>query len=638
MSSSVMLRSTPWYLSLLATGFFLLLGFAPGSLPFSPDSPFSDAAISHWPSALFIRESVLEHGEFPLWRDTLMGGQPFAANPLNKTAYPFQWLVLLFPAALHLNLLILLHIGIAVWGMGRWLKGLELRQESIWFGALAYALSPRLLGHLGAGHLDLVYALAWFPWLMESVRRGAHLQKGYRWVALFATLLVLADVRLALFALSTALAYGIKENLRPPIRPWLGTGLLFLLLTASVTIPLLGWQTYLSRSELSSEEAGVFSLEPAALIGIVIPQHEGNIEALTYVGLTVVVLAFIGIVAAPRQHALWLVMMILAALYALGSHTPFWSVLVSVVPGLSWFRVPARAWFVVALIMPLLSSYGLEVVLNTVERRAFNATTRRVAFAWIAAAGSCGAFTLLMLPIPASVGVTILVAGFGLGVLLFGAFNGWIPAPYLAGLVILLTFFDLAWMGHSWLEWRSPDDWLEPYRPIATRLQAEEADRIYSPTYSIPQAAAAEYNLKLFGGVDPLQLSGVVAGIQQGGGVRSDDYSIVQPPLLNVEGDDLSTANRNAMVDTKILGEWRVSHVAAAYPVDDPGLEFVDEIDGVYLYRNQDYVPTEARWPENWDKLPSENTILKLNRITWVTALISGLAFVALVGWLVWRP
>ena len=166
------------------------------------------------------RCTFTRRGLFPLWEDTILGGQPFAANPLNKVAYPPQWLALILPPALHLNLLLVLHLLLAGWGMARWLKQMGLREEAALFGALAYALAPKVIAHLGAGHLDLLYALAWWPWLMAAVRR---LVRQGRYVAVYtaliAALLILADVRLGLFALSLAAAYGLwtaAQNRRGP--------------------------------------------------------------------------------------------------------------------------------------------------------------------------------------------------------------------------------------------------------------------------------------------------------------------------------------------------------------------------------------------------------------------------------------
>src|SRR5215207_2193524 len=125
-------------LALVGLGVVLLifLSTMPDMLPFfRSDVHYSDSVTAHWPSAVFFRTSLQKDGEFPLWRETTMAGQPFAANPLNKTAYPLQWLLLQpFPivsaSTFHLNLLIALHLLIAGSGMWLWLRSLGLRVEA----------------------------------------------------------------------------------------------------------------------------------------------------------------------------------------------------------------------------------------------------------------------------------------------------------------------------------------------------------------------------------------------------------------------------------------------------------------------------------------------------------------------------
>ena len=158
----------------LGVAFLLASGFRPDTLPYNPGATFSDAVTSHLPAAQFLRSAVLEQHTFPLWRETIMAGQPFAADPLNKTAYPLQWIALLLPPVYHLDFMIALHLLIAGAGMWLWARSLGLGEWAAGISALAYALAPRVIGHTGAGHLDLLYALAWFPFLMWSVGRIFH--------------------------------------------------------------------------------------------------------------------------------------------------------------------------------------------------------------------------------------------------------------------------------------------------------------------------------------------------------------------------------------------------------------------------------------------------------------------------------
>ncbi len=140
------------------------------ALPFPHNSAYSDAATSHWPDALFFQRTI-RAGYVPLWRPLIMSGQPFATNPLNKVWYPPQWLVIFLPPTVALNLLLWFHLTLAGVGMRAFGRALGLNVPIAALMGIAYALTPRLIGAAGAGHLDVVDAVAWFPWVLWAVAR-----------------------------------------------------------------------------------------------------------------------------------------------------------------------------------------------------------------------------------------------------------------------------------------------------------------------------------------------------------------------------------------------------------------------------------------------------------------------------------
>ncbi|MCC6612185.1 MAG: hypothetical protein IT320_01845 [Anaerolineae bacterium] len=638
-------------LKLLVAGllgvFLLVCGLQPDGLPFAPGAAFSDSAVAHYPAAVNLQRSVRVDGQAPLWWELNMAGQPFAANPLNKTAYPLQWLALFLPPTWHLNVMIVLHIAIAALGMARWAGSLGFHRRSVLISALAYALTPRIAAHTGAGHLDLLYALAWFPWLMWAIRdwfkTPFSVQKLFG-LSLIAALILLADVRLSLFAYAIGVIYAIFEAARDHRWAVALKGLpavpLWGLLVAPLIVPLLLWQPYLSRTDLSAEEAGVFSLEPAQLTGLVLPQAHGNVETLTYVGISVAMLVAVALVAQPGKHIEWIIMCGLALLYALGSNSFFWRTLVDALPFLRWFRVPARAWLIIALAAPLLAGYGANWLHTMAEQpRAEPRPVQRVrllALVGLVVMVICGAVTLISLPELSASGLHLLVVGGATSVIILLALSGRLRGGSFATAIMLVIAVDLILAGRSWLEWRGPDDWRTPYAQLAETLRADGADRVYSPAYSLPQQVAADYDLHLFGGVDPFQLEGVVRAIGDASGVEAQSYNVVQPPLIGAEGDDLREANRDAVPDTPLLGRWQVSHVVAPYPIDLPRLELVDQVDGVYVYRNLDYaleIDPEMipRWVSDQQGLPDVATVQDINRTTGLVMATGGLAFAACI-------
>ncbi|MEP7292342.1 MAG: hypothetical protein ABI835_11190, partial [Chloroflexota bacterium] len=134
----------------------------------------------------------------------------------------------------------------------------------------------------------------------------------------------------------------------------------------------------------------------------------------------------------------------------------------------------------------------------------------------------------------------------------------------------------------------------------------------------------------------PFQLSGISEAIIGGGGIGQGGYSVVMPPLTGVVGNDLTTVNRDAIPDTALLGEWGVTHVVAAYPLNVPMLEQVDVIDGVDVYANRDPAlttdfPDTPEWVEGWANLPDHQMVEMLNQSTSIAALVSGVTFIGLI-------
>ena len=638
----------------LGAACLIATGLRPGALPFVPPAGFSDAAVSHFPAALFLRESVLERGEFPLWRETILGGQPFAANPLNKTAYPLQWLALVFPPALHLDVMIALHVLIAGWGVWRWSRALGLREEAAALSGLAYALAPRLIAHTGAGHLDVLYAMAWWSWLMWAVH-GATAGRERSLTAtlklgLFAALVLLSDVRVSLFALSLAAAYGIYEaarsrRLRASI-PLIGALVPFLLLTASVIAPLVGWQAYMSRGDLTAAGAGIEPMTPMQWSGLIaLPVYAGNHELLAYVGLTVLVLAIIAVTSEPRRHLFFVIVIVFCALYALGSGGFLWSTLVRLFPPLLWFRVPSRSWLVIALIMPLLAGYGAERVLQWAEQRHTTRFRRRaqifiVTLLFLSLVCG-GAFLAAKLPLSANikVGVTYMAGGAAFALVLLAAIRGRLRGQWLAAALVAVTFADLGWTSLTWLSWVGPEGWLTPYADLGAKLASEQPGRIYAPIYitqkntylSLPQEVAAVYKLRLFSGVDPFQVRGTSQAIERAANMPPAPYDVLVPRLWGPDDGQPATTP-----DTHLLAQWDVSHVVSHYPLESPRLEPDGQVDNAYVYRNLDYTPPPRTgvpaWPPDAPGLPDTATVERLNRLTLASAAVSGLTFVVIVA------
>jgi hypothetical protein len=595
-------------LAVFMAAFLFASGLGPDSLPFPPGADFSDAVTSHWSNALFLRQAVLTDHAWPLWRPLIMSGQPFAANPLNKVWYPPQWLVFLLPPVLYLNLLTWLHLMIAGAGAWAWSRLTGLRAWPAALVSLGYAFGPRLIASVGAGHLDLVYAAAWYPWMLWAAHRLAQPVPARRseiWLAVFAALCFLADVRMCAYAYAVTAAYLIWRWTQLPyhrsrvVLRGLGArvlvaALLAVGLTAVQWVPLLLYRSELSRNNIRLEDAAINSLSAGQWFGLLIGNHGGSWETLIYVGISTLALAVVALLMRPRALGFWGVILLVIMLYAMGDQFIVWTALNRLIPALRWWRVPPRVWLAAALILPYLAGWGAQLLAETPpDGRAARLST----VALLGGGTVCGVFSTITLS--SQLELTAVLGIFALPltalVMLLAIFHK-ARAHTIMMLFVLVVVADVLWIDRTLVEGRHKREWLDPYRELAEYLKDDGVTRVYSPSYSLPQQAAAYWEIPQFDGVDPFQFTSYVDAAEAATGVHASGYSITIPAYERdktsddekeeTERDILATANRDAPIHSEKLAQWLVSHVVSAFEIDAQGLELETRIGDVYVYRN----------------------------------------------------
>ena len=593
-------NSRVWRIAAGATAALLaivaLLRVPPGTLPVPSGEAMSDALIAHWPNAHFLRESVLTHHQWPLWNPLRMLGQPFAANPLSKVWYPPQWLVLIFPPTLHLNLLIYLHLGWLALGVVAWARAERLHPAAGVFAALAWGLNSKLMAHLGAGHLDIVYALAWTPWLLWAVRTlaDAHARPTFTHavrLAAIAAMLFLADVRIAAYMLGVGLLYGLALMLDRHARRLvlglaLAAGALFVLLTTVQTVPLLALSASLTRMAITPADAALYSLPPAHFAGLFLPDPGGSHEWMTYVGLPVVVLAVAGVAqrrAGPIRW-LWLGVTVAAALWSLGENGPLFMSVARVLPFVSWLRVPSRAWFVVSLALVILAALGLDGLMHGSGGRRLRLVAVATAFAGLVWAAAVWVAVPDAPPALLTVGLSLLGTGAGLWFFAAEQLPGLnIPREAIgAGILTIVLVALLGVLSRTLVDGLPLDEVNAPDAPLIAALDGS-CGPVYSPSFDLIGPAAAQAGIPTIHGVDPFQLSWSAEAIGEAAGARPTGYSVTAPPLPE-EGEDYALALSVSRPDAERLAALGTATVAARFPLDVEGLSFAGRTGDFYLY------------------------------------------------------
>lgn len=586
-----------------------------GGVPYpNAEAAFSDMTISHLPYTETLRQSLVEE-RFPLWNANILSGAPFAANPLTGLWYPPGWPALMFNLPFGFNLMILIHLIWSGWGLYFLLRSEGLGLRAALFGAAAWVWLPKNWAHYGAGHVMMIYALAWTPWLLlflsarqttnpihtarrehntvqRVVRRFA--SRGYFGEAIVLALIFTADPRWAAYAGILWAAYGffrmrkgaaVKEVLRLT-----GQVAIAGLLAAPLAAPMLEYVRLSTRSAMTAADWMAYSLPPARILGLLYPDWSGFHEYCVYIGQIVLALFFTAIVGSSRlSRRYWITAGAIAFLWALGDALP-WLNSAAKLPGLNLLRVPSRALFIAGLASACLAAYAVDEILKGALRVQ---EVRRVRLMLVGLVGISLALTLGVFRITGALPTRYL---WGSAALVLSAIwialglNGRIPKKaWFFGVVVVLGA-DLLAMNLSLFQRRPLEDVIARSRAVAQALALTPGShRIYSPSYSVPQEAAALYDLELADGVDPLQLEAYAVFMEKATGVPRSGYSVSLPPMSAADPEDLADpaqVNTGDQPDADLLGLLNVGYVASEFAMNAPGLEFSSRVGETYIYRN----------------------------------------------------
>jgi hypothetical protein len=412
---------------------------------------------------------------------------------------------------------------------------------------------------------------------------------------------------------------------------------------------------------MTLSDAAVWSLPWRYLAGLLLADHGGFHEWMTYTGVGTLAFAWAGVrslrqsrdrwteaAGTPVQRWLvgWLVgLAAFAAWFSLGENGGLFQLLWRILPGLGLLRVPPRAWVLVVFAVAVLAGLGVEETgrLRGEERK--GARWRRRAL--VQAMGSLPPMLLL--------GHWLMFGEPPLNLTMFG-----VVTPLAIGLcslqqarrrprwlgvaAVLLVALDLWVVDSTLIEARSQEEVFTAGRKAAAWLAEQPGDfRIYSPSYSVPQHVAEQYDLELVSGVDPLQLHAYADYLTSAAGLQpAQGYSVTLPPLP--EGGDVRTALADVCPNPDMLGRLGVRYAAAAFPLAcasgaaGGSWQLVGQFEGVYLYENEDALPVPGTGSGMSVALADGSELFRYDpRPVYAGWGVSGAALAGVIAWAIIR-
>lgn len=406
--------SIPWWLpgSLFLLVTVILFGefiFSDGML-----EGVDTLSLGYMARAFFAEQLVA--GDFPLWSPRLLGGIPsIEALAAGDAVYPTSLLYYLTDPHRVLGWKLVLHVLGGGFFMYGWARSLGLGRPAATVGGLAWLMAPVMVTLVLGGNDGKLMVASLTPlvfWAAESVLRRPTGRTGAGLAGAVALTCLTTQFQTAYFLFMSVGAYAVFQTMGTwragqgnaagadghrrrlpgalaPMGTFLGCALLGAGLAAFQLLPAFQYVGEYSRRvattvDATPEEAIAYSsswsYHPEEVVSLAVPEFVGNSGADAdwaqgtywgrnalklnheYLGVTVLVVALFGMLGRKRRGLRWFmaVLGLLWLLFALGTHTPVWRAFYEVVPGISLFRVPAIAAFLVNFGAVTLFTLGIE--------------------------------------------------------------------------------------------------------------------------------------------------------------------------------------------------------------------------------------------------------------------------------------
>lgn len=333
--------------------------------------------------AHFVKEQ-LSSGNIPLWNPYYYCGHPFLANPETFVFYPSTLLFVALPLSWAFNIDTLLHLYLAAMGVYFFVFIITRSKGGSLAGATIYSFSGYFLDNIYAGHIPILHTAALMPWIFYFVEKAYKTERKVFFIiaGVVFSLQILSgnpqnNYYTAVFVVLYCLIRYFFVSRSIEHKPFHRFGIYFPLIlvvafgiSAIQILPSLEFMSLCDRADNTYEFVTFASYPPTNFFRFLVPivAKPGlrflslNWEFSGYIGILSIVLAGIGAVLSKHRRYTWclLVMLLIAVTMMLGRHTFFYRLYYKFLPGISTFRIPARAIIILVFSASVLAGFGVQ--------------------------------------------------------------------------------------------------------------------------------------------------------------------------------------------------------------------------------------------------------------------------------------
>ncbi len=356
----------------------------------------TDTVTHDYLTALYGWEAIWSQGILPLWHPHLFGGIPFLGSFAFCLFYPTQLLHLFIPLPLAFNLQYCVNAFLAACFMYFFCRTMGLARLYAFFAGLMFLLSGHFITLAYPGHLQKFQAIVWMPAVLGFLKQGMERRRLGNFVLAGFALgmqLLAGHVQIAFYTLLVGLVFCIwlamgERTGRTKVKNlgFAAAGLVLMAVVAGAwsSVQMLPGYEMAGKSNratgVSYSDATQSSYPPWEMIETVLPRFTGDSLAGTsrpywgawgerlvsdYAGMGVWVLAVCALIMSRRRERfLFAGLFVIAALLAMGSHSPLYWMAYHWFPGFNRFRSPAAIMIVMSISLAYLSGVGLEEVFS----------------------------------------------------------------------------------------------------------------------------------------------------------------------------------------------------------------------------------------------------------------------------------